>query len=818
MIHAMQLLAAISTRPNYLGLLDMFNYFNLLPLRYMILLVIHRTEIEIKNIYTLIKADPPSASIITLLLLLLYSPPSIPRCHRFLSASHSFTMTTTGGGGDHKNTTTARVSIPATARKLIQQVTKTLRYNHTDDFIYTTLTDSAMNPTETTRRLNMIHDIIEIAGKHSVEDVYTMLKECNLDANEAAQRLLYIDTFHVVKKKHDRRKTMVGDASQENKVTRGNLWRGDKGGRGAFYVSKVFEDVGGGRNVSSGKEYGVNNRLEKVLRPTLPSHIGKENNVDHVLNSCANVNGTPAVSNGSHNHKLSSELSAEVASSASDHVVVSSQNTKHICAVGTIKCEIVKRYDSNESNARTPAGVKSSAGQLETGTIPVIAEVADSDPKSIVAEKRKISESLKSLSLSTQNSSLVVSPVQDNQQPVELPNEPLKGNASEHTDLVTEEESELNASTPKLDVMTEKLTSCSNQAVIFPDHLQVPENYKCQFIFGSLDANPDDCKPTSVTESTQEDEVVKEHLLSNGNVSVIAQDGATQDNVLPSDDNISTDPSILKQEQTKVDIVPPPTSTGFQNLPVFQTPMDYSYGCLPPPMGPHFVQVDIPELQNGNSQVVSAVGQTPVTQPSIVSQSSIALSPPVFPYYRPYPSYIPYNPYFYLSQNAHMLNHGVFPQPPSPTTNIHHMLAAAAGGVKLPTPSQNKQGSNEDITTSETKVNNIVSTVQQLQGEDLQAWAHASVHDLPTLMPNYFYHIPQPHHMAAFQQSQAGALYHSSQIMTPQPNMQPPFMYQSQSIGGTGEPMVQPSASYHQHQHAPQVNLNDTSVVNTGTS
>lgn len=110
-------------------------------------------------------------------------------------------MTTTGGGNNTTTTTTARVSIPTAARKLIQQVTKTLRYNHTDDFIYTTLTDSAMNPTEATRRLNMIHDIIEIAGKHSVEDVYTMLKECNLDANEAAQRLLYIGIKKLLKLK-----------------------------------------------------------------------------------------------------------------------------------------------------------------------------------------------------------------------------------------------------------------------------------------------------------------------------------------------------------------------------------------------------------------------------------------------------------------------------------------------------------------------------------------------------------------------------------------------------------------------------------------
>uniref|UniRef100_A0A251UH43 Uncharacterized protein n=1 Tax=Helianthus annuus TaxID=4232 RepID=A0A251UH43_HELAN len=56
------------------------------------------------------------------------------------------------------------------------------------------------------------------------------------------------------------------DVSQENKQTQGNQWRGDKGGRGTFYASKVFEGI-----------------------------------------SCANVNGTPTLSNGNYNRKLSSE-------------------------------------------------------------------------------------------------------------------------------------------------------------------------------------------------------------------------------------------------------------------------------------------------------------------------------------------------------------------------------------------------------------------------------------------------------------------------------------------------------------------------------
>ena len=38
----------------------------------------------------------------------------------------------------------------------------------------------------------MVSDIKEIARKHSDEDVYTMLQECAMDPNEAAQRLLYL--------------------------------------------------------------------------------------------------------------------------------------------------------------------------------------------------------------------------------------------------------------------------------------------------------------------------------------------------------------------------------------------------------------------------------------------------------------------------------------------------------------------------------------------------------------------------------------------------------------------------------------------------
>lgn len=735
-----------------------------------------------------------------------------------------------GGGGD------TRVSIPNHLRKVIQEIRKTLGFKHTDEFIYTTLNDCDMDPNEAGRRLKMIHDIREIAGKHSVEDVYIMLKDCNMDPNEAAQRLLYIDTFHEVKKKHDRRKTISSDTSEEYKRTRGNQWQGAKGGRGTFYSSKVFDDVGGGRTSSLGKENGVANHPERVSKATMPVHSGKENNASLVANSAANVNSTLPISNGSYIHKLAPELSSDVSSSTSDPVVVPFENTHHICAVGTIKCEITKRSGSSKSNAKLPAGIKSSADQV------VAAGVADSDntsqPQSNVVEKNQMSDVLQPLSVSTNKGSHVVNPNQDNQ-PSELLNEPPKVIASEHMNvsinnahLVPGEESEMKISGPKLDVMLEKLTLSSHKPVIFPDHFEVPENFRSQFTFGSLDATPDDCRPLSVTESAQQNGEVTEPSSSNQNVATTAQEDEFQDhpqqNALPSKDNISSDPAI-KHEQTKVEAMP--SIGGFQN-PLLQNTRDYPFGFMPHLVGPHFVQLDVPELQSGSSLVASALGSTPVAQSTTAGQSSMALSPPLFPYFRqPYPNYIPYNPYFphmYLPQNAHLLNHGVFPQQPPTGGNIYMHAAAAAAGVKFPVPSQYKQGShagslthlggygasvthrssaNEDLTATRTKDNDLHSAVQQ--GEDPQVWAPAAGRDIiPNLVPNYFYNFPPPQHMA-FSPLQAG-IYHSSPPMTAQTIVQPP-VYPPQSTGGTVE--SPPATSYQQ----PQSNWN-TALLNRETS
>nr|GFB93537.1 hypothetical protein [Tanacetum cinerariifolium] len=128
-----------------------------------------------------------------------------------------------------------------------------------DDIIYTTLKDRNLDQHETCRRLKMIRDVREnercrrlkmihdvrdheVASKYSVDDVYTLLKECNMNPSEATQRLSYIDTFKVVKKKKDAQKSVIIGKSD-------NQWQGAS--RRNFHSSKVFNGSGG-RNLSSG--------------------------------------------------------------------------------------------------------------------------------------------------------------------------------------------------------------------------------------------------------------------------------------------------------------------------------------------------------------------------------------------------------------------------------------------------------------------------------------------------------------------------------------------------------------------------------------
>ncbi|XP_043689113.1 GBF-interacting protein 1-like isoform X2 [Telopea speciosissima] len=156
-----------------------------------------------------------------------------------------------------------------------------------------------------------IQNIKEIAGNHSDEEIYAMLKECSMDPNETAQKLLLQDTFHEVRRKRDRRKENLNNREPaDSRWKLGVQGRGGRGGRGNYSPRYVSHDAGGGRNAVAGKENGVNQGTERGVTPSLPVSQDTENKATTPASSSVSVvaNGSTTVASGSSSHGRASQL------------------------------------------------------------------------------------------------------------------------------------------------------------------------------------------------------------------------------------------------------------------------------------------------------------------------------------------------------------------------------------------------------------------------------------------------------------------------------------------------------------------------------
>ncbi|XP_042520223.1 GBF-interacting protein 1-like isoform X2 [Macadamia integrifolia] len=156
-----------------------------------------------------------------------------------------------------------------------------------------------------------IQNIKEIAGNHSDEEIYAMLRECSMDPNETAQKLLLQDTFHEVRRKRDRRKENLNNREPADpRWKSGVQGRGGRGGRGNYSPRYVSHDAGGGRNPLSGKENGVNQGAERGVTPSLPVSQNTENKSTTPASSSVSVvaNGPTTVASGSSSHGRVSQL------------------------------------------------------------------------------------------------------------------------------------------------------------------------------------------------------------------------------------------------------------------------------------------------------------------------------------------------------------------------------------------------------------------------------------------------------------------------------------------------------------------------------
>ncbi|XP_075084008.1 uncharacterized protein LOC107832478 isoform X5 [Nicotiana tabacum] len=141
-----------------------------------------------------------------------------------------------------------------------------------------------------------IQNIKEITGNHSEDEIYAMLKECSMDPNETAQKLLFQDTFHEVKRKRDRRRENLNKESAEPKWKPAMQGRGNKGSRGNFTSRHVSLDAGGRRNSAPDKENGGSQVSDKSVKPSSVPTIETKNTIS---SSSSRANGPGAVAFGS---------------------------------------------------------------------------------------------------------------------------------------------------------------------------------------------------------------------------------------------------------------------------------------------------------------------------------------------------------------------------------------------------------------------------------------------------------------------------------------------------------------------------------------
>ncbi|XP_074302169.1 uncharacterized protein LOC141633638 isoform X1 [Silene latifolia] len=111
-----------------------------------------------------------------------------------------------------------------------------------------------------------IGSIKEIVGNHSDTDIYNALKECNMNLDDAVQKLLHQDTFHEVRKRRDKKKENLDDSAQfETRRHNDYISRGPK------FFSAVNSRRGGHARRGTSREFRVvrDNRFnQSVARET----------------------------------------------------------------------------------------------------------------------------------------------------------------------------------------------------------------------------------------------------------------------------------------------------------------------------------------------------------------------------------------------------------------------------------------------------------------------------------------------------------------------------------------------------------------------
>ncbi|KAK1273788.1 hypothetical protein QJS04_geneDACA016481 [Acorus gramineus] len=392
-----------------------------------------------------------------------------------------------------------------------------------------------------------IQNLREITGNHSDEEIYAVLKECSMDPNETAQKLLLQDPFHEVKRKRDRKKE--NPTSKEPVDSR---WRpvmqgrGGRGGRGNYSSRYISRDALGGRSANVGKENEGNQGADKAVTSSAMPVLETEDK--SALSSAVTGTSNPMTMahagsaygqafHGSGGSGISpaaegpttentSHVDVKISSSSvvgtdhgqplqsSDPVLVPSLDSRNPGAVGTIRREIGSQrtgagstnkktsreaVDSDISSSSMHGKFPSKSQGVEVNHITEASQVSSSSSRAGTSVSRPSSNyNNRSQLIGSQKA---VGPIKEWKP---KPTNPMPAQASgttstsNVTSITTEAipqslptasslTSEENA--VKIQKKLEEIRFSERQHVIIPRHLQVPEAERSGLSFGSFDVN-----------------------------------------------------------------------------------------------------------------------------------------------------------------------------------------------------------------------------------------------------------------------------------------------------------------------------------------
>ncbi|TMX03727.1 hypothetical protein EJD97_014618 [Solanum chilense] len=240
-----------------------------------------------------------------------------------------------------------------------------------------------------------IHNIKEITGNHSDDEIYAMLKECSMDPNETAQKLLYQDTFHEVKRKRDRRRENLNKESAEPTWKPAMQGRGNKGSRGNFTPRHVLLDAGGGRNSRPDKENGASHVSGKSVNPSsVPTVEGKNTSSARAIRPGVVAFGSNNVVPNAHASAgrgiKQSETTAGADSIKSEEPLQSaSHDAKRSPRVSVGTRDMLGQKMPNFSNSSTSLSSPPSSGAYFSASDPVLLPSHDSRPLGAVGTIRR---------------------------------------------------------------------------------------------------------------------------------------------------------------------------------------------------------------------------------------------------------------------------------------------------------------------------------------------------------------------------------------------------------------------------------------------